>query len=709
MDKVDSKNNVIKLTFLEINPPLNELSKSKEELKIIFQGHDNFYDFKKCLSLKTPITLNHYKNSIIMTLLKSNNIIATGLFIIRPGEQNVIFNYENKKKFEITKAVNINNLQDCIRIKILCQTDNNNIIINNDNSSLSKKNYIPKVNLMKSNNNNNNMKKKVYDKKKKNMGNFHINNSNKKNFNISSLEHFQEGDYSSYFAEEMNNLKQTLNNNNNNINEIKKLNTNFSKDNYNNFGRKTEFENSAKNKNIVSKAKSKNYFNTIKMQYKAGLDNHNKLNNSSQNLMNQCNNKLTSIYNNENISIRNNLKPTISFNKNTKRKANKAINNYNNQKNLITSLDNFISGQITKHVDISKKENMNIYSNNMNNSEKKDFSSIHKNINKIGNMRLTNKENKIKKLNNITMNSTSTAVTKKNELEYSMNGLQYFEDENNTNKNTSNPFTNRLQNQRLQKKLNGNKVVHKFNKSLCEKSFIDKIFKDNGLNINLKESYNSPNICKSYHKLPEDLNLVEDKKKEIKEYSNNGNINDKNNITSDNDNDIPKLDNNNNALENEEEDFGLDNYSRIKDDFNLLYNKEYIHQINEDLLKLEIELFIEKMSELFSAYHIQMDEKILENQIIKRDYKKNIAKYLLYKKLSNKMQFIKSQQEIKKCNLKDNNIHLEKKNLENININLCELDILKFIFPTDNKVETLKKIVSIILKKNGNKKILDEK
>ena len=702
MDKTDSKNNVIKITFLEINPPINELSKSKEELKIIFQGHDNFYDFKKCLSLKTPITLNHYKNSIIMTLLKSNNIIATGLFIIRPGEQNVIFNYENKKKFEVTKAVNINNLQDCIRIKILCQTDNNNNI-NNDNSILSKKNYIPKVNLMKSNNNN--MKKKVYDKKKKNLGNFHMNNSNKKNFNISSLEHCQEGDYSSYLVEEMNNLKQTLNNNNN---EIKKLNTNFSKDNYNNFGRKTEFENSAKNKNIVSKAKSKNYFNTIKIQYKAGLDIHNKLNNSSQNLMNQCNNKLTSIYNNENISIRNNLKPTISFNKSTKRKANKAINNYNNQKNLITSLDNFISGQIIRHVDISKKENINIYSNNMNNSEKKDFSSIHKNINKIGNMRLTNKENKIKKLNNITMNSTSTAVTKKNELEYSMNGLQYFEDENSTNKNISNPFTNRLQNQRLQKKLNGNKIVHKFNKSLCEKSFIDKIFKDNGLNINLKESYNSPNICKSFHKLPEDLNLVENKSKEIKEYNNNENVNDKNNIT--NDYDIPKLQNNNNNIfENEEEDLGLDNYSRIKDDFNLLYNKEYIHQINEDLLKLEIELFIEKMSELFSAYHIQMDEKILENQIIKRDYKKNIGRYLLYKKLSNKIQFIKTQQEVKKCNLKDNNIHLEQKNLENININLNELDILKFIFPKDNKAETLKKIVSIILKKNGNKELLDEK
>jgi hypothetical protein len=207
--------------------------------------------------------------------------------------------------------------------------------------------------------------------------------------------------------------------------------------------------------------------------------------------------------------------------------------------------------------------------------------------------------------------------------------------------------------------------------------------------------------------LPEDLNLVENKSKEIKEYNNNENVNDKNNIT--NDYDIPKLQNNNNIFENEEEDLGLDNYSRIKDDFNLLYNKEYIHQINEDLLKLEIELFIEKMSELFSAYHIQMDEKILENQIIKRDYKKNIGRYLLYKKLSNKIQFIKTQQEVKKCNLKDNNIHLEQKNLENININLNELDILKFIFPTDNKAETLKKIVSINLKKNGNKELLDEK
>ena len=126
MNKSDSKNQSLEIVFLEINPPINELIKSKEEISIIFQGYDNFYDFKKYLSLKIPIQLNSYKNSIMMTLLKSNNIFATGLFIIRPGEHNIIFNYENKKKGITKKTVNINNLLDCIKIKIFCEFDLNN-------------------------------------------------------------------------------------------------------------------------------------------------------------------------------------------------------------------------------------------------------------------------------------------------------------------------------------------------------------------------------------------------------------------------------------------------------------------------------------------------------------------------------------------------------------------------------------------------------
>ena len=48
-NKFDSKNNVLKITFLEIYPSINELVKPKEDFNIIFQGNDNFFDFKKFL------------------------------------------------------------------------------------------------------------------------------------------------------------------------------------------------------------------------------------------------------------------------------------------------------------------------------------------------------------------------------------------------------------------------------------------------------------------------------------------------------------------------------------------------------------------------------------------------------------------------------------------------------------------------------------
>ena len=329
MDKPDSKNNPIKLTFLEITPPINDIIKNKEEINIIFQGHDNFYDFKKHLSSKIPIQINRYKKSLIMTLLKSNNIFATGLLTVRPGEQNIIFNYETKKKIVSTKAVNINNL-DCIKVKLLCEFDNkdkdkdNNSNLNNnanEHKNDSGNKYVPKVNLMKSNNHlNNNLKnknsKKIYDKKKKYLGNFYGNNSIKKNSINSSQEFSLAGEYSAYLTEEMNNnLKQSIATNFNS-NEIKKLNPYCSSKINNNIPRKTEIEMSAKSKGPINKFKSKNYFSTIKKQYKQNFGNQIKMNNSSLNLINQKAN-LHSIEN-ENNNINNNvisnrhiLKPTV--------------------------------------------------------------------------------------------------------------------------------------------------------------------------------------------------------------------------------------------------------------------------------------------------------------------------------------------------------------------------------------------------------------
>ena len=720
MDKAETKKQPIKITFLEINPPLNELIKNKEEMNIIFQGNDNFYDFKKYLSSKIPITLNRYKKSLIMTLLKSNNIFATGLFTIRTGEQIVVFNYESKKRLITTKAVNINNLLDCIKIKISCEFDtkdkenfstlniNNTVNVNKINDSASK--YVPKVNLMKSSHlkSKNNAVKKTFEKKKKNLGNFYLNNSIKKHTLVNSSQEFSlGGEYNTVLTEEINiNNKY---NKNLNTNEIKKLNPYCSIKTNNNLVRRTdtEMEMSAKVKGSINKAKSKNYFSTIKRQYKQNFGNQIKLNNSSLNLINQKNNLDT----NENLDMKYNpntnriLKPTISFNKNNKRNMN--INKEMNNKNLINSIDNFIAGQIIEHVDMSKKDNKN---HNNTNSEKKSIVNINKNISNIGGNLALNNENKIRKFNNnnITLNSISTEGTKKNELEYSINSLldcKDYEDKNIINKNGLISNTNRLNNERLEQKLSGKNSInrntynHKFNKSLCQQSFIDKIFTENDLNLNVNESdKNNSYICKSFEKLKnenKELNNLNQDNKDNKIYEN---------IENKENNDDKKE-----ANESQEENIEFENYERIKEDFNLLYNEEYIKNINEDLLKLEIELFFEKMSELFSTYHLLMDEKILENQIIKRDYKKNISNYLLYDKLNNKLQGIKTRTQAKKDNLKEKGINLDNQNLKNININIDELNIFKIIFPEEDKAKRLKKIISIILKKQGNKELLDDK
>ena len=50
----------------------------------------------------------------------------------------------------------------------------------------------------------------------------------------------------------------------------------------------------------------------------------------------------------------------------------------------------------------------------------------------------------------------------------------------------------------------------------------------------------------------------------------------------------------------------------MKNDLYLLYNKKYINNINDELLKLEIDLFVEKITELINEYHKNItEEKII--------------------------------------------------------------------------------------------------
>ena len=684
--KVDSKNKFLKITFLEIFPSINELIKPKEDFNIIFQGNDNFFDFKKYLSSKTPIQLPYNKKSLIMTLLKNNNIFATGFFTIRSGEQNIFFNYENNKKGISNKTVNINNLAECLKIKILCEIENasaistinrNTINTNYENNSNVK--YVTKVNLMKPiriNNYKNKINKKIYDKKKKVLNSIHqtTNNSMKKNFVNESKEF--EGDYTAILTEEMSNFKQNFNSNNNY--DIQKINKMIS-----NTARKNESSNN-KGLNRINKAKSKNFLSTNKKLNK-NYGRQIKMNNSSLNLINQ-NNKIISsdvsqinnnIANNRNYyTNRNSLKSNnTSYIKTTKR------NTYNlnpTNKAIRTSLNNYISGKIIEHV---------------NSKEKINYISINKNQER------TNYNNEAKKIksnyNNVTMNSISTNVTKKNDMEYSMNSLQEYEDKNiinnnSINKNIYRPFSNRTNNEKINNKINEtininkNLAKHKYNKSLCQQSFTEKIFCENN-----EELYN---LCKSETKPTPNHN----KMNEIN--NNNININ-----TEDKESHISIFNN------NIEEEIDMDNnFTKLKEDFNLLYNLEYVSKINEDLLKLEVELFIEKMSELFTAYHTVMDEEILEKKLIDREYKINFGKYILYNKLKDKLELIK-----KKYSKEKNKNISSGQYKENTKTNMNEIDILKIIFPDlinkENKNEKLKNILSIILKNKENQELIGEK
>ena len=145
-----------------------------------------------------------------------------------------------------------------------------------------------------------------------------------------------------------------------------------------------------------------------------------------------------------------------------------------------------------------------------------------------------------------------------------------------------------------------------------------------------------------------------------------------------------------NSYENE-------NFERIKEDFLLLYNDNYMNNIQEDLLKLEIELFIEKMTELIQYYHNEYNNKIIEKEIIQNNYKLNSKRYKNLNKLTRKLEINKIDYEIKNFNKK------KKQKNNNMNLNKTEIEMFKIIF-NDKKDITDKNMLKNILNKIfGNK------
>ena len=159
--------------------------------------------------------------------------------------------------------------------------------------------------------------------------------------------------------------------------------------------------------------------------------------------------------------------------------------------------------------------------------------------------------------------------------------------------------------------------------------------------------------------------------------------------------------------------FGLDNFSKKLEDFQLFYNEEYITNIKEEDFILEIELYIEKLIELITEYHLQIEEKDLEYQLLLSAYWKNIDLYLNIHKQIKKLALIKDNIELKRNNPKQMSILHDKNYVNNLITNKVEISMFNDLLKSkesENKTqkEKLKKILKNLLNKSKYKNIINQ-
>ena len=602
---------IIRIKLLDIFPSIKELQQQQNDLDIIFQGLDIFYNLIELLKSKIELTINtKNKTSIIISLIKSNNIFATCVFNIKQGEQWVTFSYENKKKKEASFA---QSLIDCIKLKLNCEISKN--------ITKKKKNKNINLNSKKINNNIKNINPKnisnytTYTTEENNKipNKMKIIPSSKglKNISIegSPQEKFQEKIKYSFIKYD--------NSNQNKINkEINTLNRSKIKVN---FDRITCDDLSLRLNKIVAhnNTKEESKLNLTQMQKKKNRSNNNLnlLKNSNKNL--KLNNKDNKIYNNFDSDSNKRNKQIIK---------NKILNTntYDCELNILKKIKT--NNKLKNKIERSQENIESIYLNNA----------------------LTDEDNK----------------RSKKELKNS--------DNINNKKNSKTP------------------VITKIN------NFMNS---HNSLKEN-KKKYSPPNL---YYNKNEDDQSSSNFENENESETNNKNIN-----NDSSDNILSNFDFNNN--ENND-------YEKLKEDFNLLYNDNYVKNVNEDLFKLEIELCVEKMTGLINSYNADINFKKLENRILEEKLKINANKFFKLKKLFYKLKLIRKKYKKDNIHINQNEMNIKLIDDKELQINKKEIELFNLLYPNQNdisdkvnsnKKEELKKNITIILSKTINKNILSQ-
>ena len=640
------QNIIIKLSLIDIFPSLEEIEHNyKEEISIIFQGLNNFYNLKDLLINKKDIYLDkkNSKNTIMISLVQSINILATGILNIKSGKQWVTFSYENKRKLPSSNFAL--NLIDCIKINIACliiynNTEKYNNNINITNKIFNKNNLLKKdtkKNLAQKKNSNNINQKKIKE--------IIINNKYKYN---NSQDHYLINSYNS-------NGKESL------------------------FSTEKEKRNNFKVKKDSNFIKNMNSFSTI------GKENKKFDLNSSLSL---SSNKYN--YNfNMTIINQNKMYSTIR----------QKFKNYNRTNHSLYDNQSYNINEFQIEPKIEIKEEHNLIKKNKTNNQL-NLNVVHK---------------KQKSCNTLKIVENKTNLRYKNSGE--KNG---FKNLNDSNKKI-------IVNNTVERKNTKNNIISNKNYPFN----IDRNHLYNISSTNTKSYFKKSELMNSFQKdYSQNINNIDNTDNENK-YFKNINLNNINNAILFNNskqiNSEKEKDNDDNNINISESNlyernqtvenmdniyFENDNFTKLKEDFFLLYTNDYIKNVKEDLLKLEIELFVEKMTELTREYHIQLYDKLLEYQIEKNKYQKNLSNFWLLNKLYNKLHSIKANKENKKNNMNENKANLVNINKDIFKINQNEIKLYKLLLyeNTNNNIEKkikLKNLFKIIVNKKDIKNIIN--
>ena len=147
-------------------------------------------------------------------------------------------------------------------------------------------------------------------------------------------------------------------------------------------------------------------------------------------------------------------------------------------------------------------------------------------------------------------------------------------------------------------------------------------------------------------------------------------------------------------------------FENLKNDFDIFYTKEYLNDIQEDVLQLEIQLQFEKIFELQSVYHKEYNILQKEFNYLKKIYENIIKKYKMINKTKYKLMSKYDNIQIENNYNDIVNNYKFKNNKGTIDINKTEFNLWKNMIKKFQKEKIIKDIfIKSILIKYNNKNI----